>query len=53
MFGITMSAVLLHSCVVAIGFVLYWMTHLQFRVLITHGAVVKVLMGLNVHRNQH
>ena len=53
MFGITMSAVLLHSYAIAIGFVLYWMTHLQCRVLITHGTVVKVLMGLNVHTNQH
>ena len=42
------NAVLLHSYAVAIGFVLYWMTHLQCRVLITHGVVVKVQIGLNV-----
>ena len=49
MFGIAANAMLLHSHAVAIGSVLYWMLHLQCRVLITHGAVVKVQIGLNVH----
>ena len=43
------NAMLLHSHAVAIGSSLYWMLHLQCRVLITHGAVVKVQIGLNVH----
>ena len=47
------NAMLLYSCVVAIGFVLYWMTHLQYCVLATHGAVVKVQIDLNVLTNQH
>ena len=46
---VSVSARLLHSHIVAIGFVLYWMSRLQCCVLITHGAVVKVQIGLNVH----
>ena len=45
---VSANALLLHSYAVAIGSVLYWMLHLQCRVLITHGAVVKVQGGLNV-----
>ena len=55
-FGISANVVLLHSYAVAIESVLYWMSHLQCRVLITHGAVVKVQIGPNVHGkgiNQH
>ena len=51
-FGRTVSAVLLHSQAVAIGSVLCWMLHLQCRVLITHGAVVKVQMGPDVHNRK-
>ena len=47
------NAMLLYSRVVAIGFVLYWMTHLHYCVLATHGAVVKVQIDLNVLTNQH
>ena len=46
---VSANALLLHSYAVAIGSVLYWMLHLQCRVLITHGAVVKVQISLNVH----
>ena len=47
------NAMLLHSHAIAIGFVLYWMAHLQCHVLITHGVVVKVQIDLNVRTNQH
>ena len=46
---LSVNAMLLHSCAVAIGFVLHWMSHLQCRVLITHSIVLKVQVGLNVH----
>ena len=45
----SVNAVLLHSYIVAIGSILHWMSHLQCRVLITHSAMVKVQIGLNVH----
>ena len=45
------NARLLHSLVIAIEFVLHWMSHLQCCVLITHSAVVKVRNDCNVHVN--
>ena len=39
----------LHSCAVAIGSIMHWISHLQCCVLITHSTVVKVRIGLNVH----
>ena len=46
------NAILLHSHAIAIGSILYWMAHLQCCVLITHGVVVKVQIGLNVHEKR-
>ena len=39
------SAMLLHSCVIAIGSVMHWIAHLQCYVLAMHSAVVKVQSG--------
>ena len=46
---VSANALLLHSDAVAIQSVPYWIAHLQCCVLITHGAVVKVQGGCNVH----
>ena len=46
---VSANALLLHSDAVAIKSVPYWIAHLQCCVLITHGAVVKVQGGCNVH----
>ena len=39
------SAVLLHSRVVAIGSIMHWIAHLRCYVLATHSATVKVQSG--------
>ena len=36
------NTALLHSCAIAIGSVLHWMSHLQCCVLIMHSTMVKV-----------